>query len=84
MRKGQLVHIVWHDAETSNEWTSEEDLDDHSTLLCETVGYLVRNATNRSPIFVVAASRSKDADGKFEYNAITKIPKAWVKEIEEL
>ena len=84
MRKGQLVHIAWHDAEVTGEWTSEEDLDDHSTLLCETVGYVVKNATVKSPVYVVASTRSKDDDGKYEYNAITKIPKAWVKEIEEL
>lgn len=84
MRKGQLVHIVWHDAETTAEWTSEADLEDHSTLLCETVGYLIKNATKKSPIFVVAATRSKDDDGDYEYNAITKIPKAWVKEIDTL
>lgn len=85
MKKGDLIHIAWMDAETHNEWTDEAVLlkKSNSSLLCETVGFLVKKATPKSPVFIVASSRSK-ADGKYEYNAITKIPKAWVKEIEQL
>ena len=83
VKKGELVHVLWYDAETINEWT-DEDADivtDHSTSICETVGYLVKSATKKDPYYVVASSRSLDSHKKYEYNAVTKIPKGFVKEI---
>lgn len=66
----------------NNEWTDEADLHkSNHHLSCETVGFLVKNATAKNPVFVIASSRSLGEDGKYEYNAITKIPKGWVKEI---
>lgn len=82
-KKGDVVHIVWLDAEVDNEWREEDDLQDHSSLLCETVGYLINKPTKKSPVYVVASTRSK-GEKKDQYNAITKIPLAWVKEIETL
>jgi hypothetical protein len=84
MKRGQLVHVKWHDAEVTAEWKSADDLVDHSTTECETVGFLVKKATKRDPMYVVASTRSVDDDGDYEYNAITKIPKAWVDAIEEI
>lgn len=81
IKKGSLVHIAWKDAEVTGEWTSEENLNDHSTLSCETVGFVIRRPTKKEPIYIVASTRSKDDDGKFEYNAITKIPMAWISEV---
>jgi hypothetical protein len=84
IKKGSLVHVTWLDAETTNEWTDEKDLHDHKSLNCETVGYLVKKATPKSPIFIIASTRSKDDKGNYEYNAITKIPQAMTQEIEQL
>lgn len=83
MKKGELVHVTWNDAETINEWTDEDadTLTDHSTAICETVGYLVKAATKKDPFYIVASSRSLDSNKKYEYNAVTKIPKGFVREI---
>lgn len=80
-KKGQVVHIKWHDAEVTSDWTEEDDpeLNDHSSTLCETVGFLVKEPTKKDPMYVIASTRS----GK-EYNAIIKIPKTWIEEIEEV
>lgn len=85
MKKGQLVHVVWHDAEVSADWTEEDDkaLTDHSSTVCETVGFLVHQPTKSNPMYVIAATRSK-GEKKMEYNAIQKIPKVWVKELKEI
>jgi len=84
IKKGQLVHISWQDAEAHSGWTSEEEIDDQDlgSMMCETVGYLAKLPSKTSPIYVVASTRSQGE--KLEYNAIMKIPKAWVKEIKEL
>ena len=84
IKKGSLVHITWHDAEVTSEWKKEDDLTDHSSTLCETVGYVVKRPTKKSPIYITASTRSKDDDGHYEYNAIYKIPVAWVKEVKEI
>ena len=85
IKKGTLVYVRWHDAEVISGWTNEDDatLADHDSTICETVGYLVKAPTKRDPMYIVAATRAMD-DGKPQYNAITKIPKAWVEEIKEL
>lgn len=54
------------------------------TMQCETVGFVVKKPTKASPVYVIAATRSKDDEGDYEYNAITKIPMAWVTEIKEI
>lgn len=82
-KKGQIVHVQWVDAEVTAEWTDEDALDDHSSTFCETVGFLVSAPTKKNPMYVIAATRSK-GEKKMEYNAIQKIPKAWVKEMEEI
>ena len=82
--KDKLVHVVWMDAEVNNEWTDEKDLHNHTNLYCETIGFMVKNATAKKPVYIIASTRSKDAFGKYEYNAITKIPKTWVQKIEKL
>lgn len=80
MKKGQIAHIVWHDAEVTGEWMDESDLTDHSSTICETVGFIVKLPTKKDPMYIVASTRS----GKSEFNAITKIPKLWVTEIKEV
>lgn len=84
IKKGSLVHLRWMDAEATAEWTEEAELHDHSTLECETAGFLVTGPTKKSPVYVIAATRSKDNNGKHEYNAIQKIPSAWVTEVKEI
>jgi hypothetical protein len=84
MKKGQIVRVVWHDAEVTAEWTEEDNLQDHSSTLCETVGFLVTAATKKNPMYIIAATRSEGEKKKMEYNAIQKIPKVWVKEITPL
>lgn len=82
MKKGQLVHVIWHDAETTAEWKSEEDLQDHDSTLCETVGFLVKTPAKKDLMFIIASTQSHDKkEKKVEYNAIIKIPRVWVKEI---
>lgn len=66
----------------TGEWTKEDDLQDHSSTNCETVGFLVYGVNKKTTMYVVASTRSKGEKG-MEYNAITKIPKAWVKTIKE-
>lgn len=82
-KKGQIVHILWHDAEVVGEWKEAGDLNDHSSTLCETVGFVVKAPTKKDPMYIVASTRSK-SDGTYEFNAITKIPKTWVEKIEEV
>ncbi len=84
MKKGQLVRIVWQDAEAHSGWTSEDELDsaDLTSMVCETVGFLAKLPSKASPMYIVASTRSQGE--KLEYNAIMKIPKAWVQEIKEI
>ena len=83
IKKGSLIHIKWHDAEVTADWTKEDDLEDHSSTICETVGFVIKKPTKKDPIYVVASTRSK-SDGEYEFNAITKIPLAWITEITNL
>lgn len=85
IKKGEIVFVKWLDAEVISDWTGEDDdaLADHASTVCETVGYLVKAPTKKDPMYIVAATKSI-ADGKLQYNAITKIPKSWVQEIKEL
>lgn len=85
VKKGDLVHVIWYDAEAMTGWTEEDSksLSDHASTICETVGFLVKNATKKDPFFIVASTKSQDG-GKYEYNAIMKIPKGWVKEMSKI
>lgn len=84
MLKHPIVEIQWVDAETEHGWKSPEEIETMQGANCTTVGFLVRKPTKKNPIYVVAATVGYDADGSAEFNAIHKIPKAWVKSYKEI
>lgn len=85
VKKGQLVHLVWFDAEAQNEWKEEKDLmvENHDSTRCETVGWVVKAPTKKEPMWVIASTKSKGDKG-MDYNQIFKIPAQWVKETDLL
>lgn len=84
IKKGSLVRIVWQDAEADSGWKTEEEIeqDTLASTMCETVGFLVKLPTKVSPMYFVASTKSEAEET--HWNAIMKIPKAWVKDIKPL
>lgn len=76
------VKIEWVDAEVEAGWKSPEEIEKMQGAPCTTIGFLVRKPTKRSPVFVVAHTVGADHEG--DVNGVIKIPKAWVKSVENL
>lgn len=76
-----IVKVEWVDAESEAGWHTPEEVEKMQGAPCVTIGFLVRKPTRKSPIYVVAHTVGADHEG--DVNGVIKIPKAWVKSVEE-
>jgi hypothetical protein len=84
-KKFPLVRVEWIDAESDPSWKDEEDIlrepIGHPVV---TVGFLVRKPSKSFPMYIVAGTMATREDAGPIFNTSIKIPKMWVKSIEEL
>lgn len=77
-----IVRILWVDASASNDWKSKHDIEGETvgepTI---TIGFLIKKPSKKVPMFVVASTFDPETE---HFNAIMRIPKVWVKSVEEL
>lgn len=82
--KFPLVRVLWIDAESDNSWVTHEQVNKEEVGdPVVTVGFLIRSPTKRFPMYMVASTVTQDMDDP-HFNAVMKIPKVWVKSIENL
>lgn len=76
-----MVRLTWRDAQDSDgAWTPIEDILGHECAVCQEVGWLVYNDTEK---VIIMRSRIV-ADELLEGGAHIAIPNSWVVKIEEL
>jgi len=69
-----FVELVWDDADTTAEWTTE--VDDKEELV-HTLGFLVKETKNS---YYIAHTVYVDEEDKLTFNGRIRIPKGMVKE----
>lgn len=74
MKCMEVVHLIWVDSESSNEWTAIDDLNEPLTEI-HSVGMLIHQDDER---YVLAVSYDPDT---MSGNGIMYIPRAAVKKI---
>lgn len=80
-----VVKVEWIDAEADNSWRDEAEVNkDGVGIPVVTIGFLVRKPSKKFPMYVVASTLATTDDGEHHFNSIMKIPKAWVKTVEEI
>lgn len=83
MFKHPVVKIIWMDAEVESGWKSPEEVEKMTAATCCTIGFLVKKPTKARPVYVVASTVGIDDGDDGDTTAHTKIPKSWVKSVEE-
>lgn len=75
-----LVLVEWLDAHTVDPWTSFDDLMDHDTMECETVGWLLKEDDKS----VVVVPHRTTVLGESQGSGVIEIPRGCVTRVYRL
>ena len=79
MKTYPIVLVTWEDAKSTDDWTKVDDLD-FSPVICETVGYLLKDGE----VVIVASTVGVDNDGDVDTCCVMHIPRCCVKDVKTL
>lgn len=84
-KKYPLVRVEWIDAESDPSWKDEEEISKEPVgIPVVSVGFLVRRPTKVFPMYMVSATMAERDMGGPIFTTSIKIPKAWVKSVNEI